>query len=268
MKSLLSSLMCLLVLCVAVSVSAADFPLRSKYPNVIPISTDELAARYDQALIVDVRSSVEYDVIHVKKATNVSVSDINFLADLEKVRAKNGTAPLVAYCNGETCAKSYKACEQAGAAGFTNMYVYDAGIFAWAQAHPEKAVLLGDSPVPSAKLIPKSKLNAKSLAFVDFKKAADAGAMVIDVREPWQRAKNPELPQNRLLALNGVRNVPLERLVPLLEKGQFKNKQLLIADAVGKQVRWLQYHLEKHGYTDYAFLKGGAKAAAEAGGVK
>ena len=33
-----------------------------------------------------------------------------------------------------------------------------------------------------------------------------------------------------------------------------------VVDQVGKQVRWLMYHLEDKGYKDYAFLKGGATA--------
>ena len=247
---------------------AADFPLRSKYSSVKPITTEELTAKYDQADIVDVRSSVEYDVITINKAQNIPISNKNFLSELEKVRSKNGSNPLVTYCNGVTCAKSYKAVEEAQEAGFKNIFVYDAGIFAWAQAQPEKSTLLGESPVAAEKMISKDRLNSKSVSFAEFQSQAKSGAMVIDIREPFQRAQNPELPQNRLLKMSGVRSVPLDRLVPMLKKGQFKDKSLLIVDAVGKQVRWLQYYLEEYGYSDYAFLKGGVKAAAEAGGVK
>ena len=46
------------------------------------------------------------------------------------------------------------------------------------------------------------------------------------------------------------------------------DKQLLIFDAVGKQVRWLQYHLEANGYNNYSFMEKGVLGAANAGGVK
>ena len=62
--------------------------------------------------------------------------------------------------------------------------------------------------------------------------------------------------------------MPMDRLVKLLKKGEFKDKQMLIFDAVGKQVRWLQYHLEDNGYSNYYFLNKGVLGAAAAGGVK
>mgnify|MGYP003502318962 FL=1 len=51
-------------------------------------------------------------------------------------------------------------------------------------------------------------------------------------------------------------------------KGEFKGNQLLIMDAVGKQVEWIQYYLEAGGYTNYYFLDKGVISAVEAGAVK
>ena len=50
-------------------------------------------------------------------------------------------------------------------------------------------------------------------------------------------------------------------MVELINKGEFKEKQLLILDAVGKQVEWLQYYLEGKGYTNYLFLDKGMLSA-------
>ena len=50
-------------------------------------------------------------------------------------------------------------------------------------------------------------------------------------------------------------------MVDLINKGEFKDKQLLILDAVGKQVEWLQYHLEAKGYSNYLFLEKGVLSA-------
>ncbi|MFX1517887.1 MAG: sulfurtransferase, partial [Promethearchaeota archaeon] len=39
-----------------------------------------------------------------------------------------------------------------------------------------------------------------------------------------------------------------------------ENKTLLIYDAAGKQVRWLQYYLEDKGLKSYYFMAGGINA--------
>lgn len=257
-----------LILCAGNALSA-EFPLREKYPEVKPISIEQLNLNYDETIIIDVRSKEEFDVIHIKKAEHIPVTRTSFLTDLEKVRGKNDAASIAFYCNGHTCAKSYKAAEQAGGAGFQNIYCFDAGIFEWATAHPEKSTLLGNSPADPGKLISKDALNARMLGWADFSAQADAAkTVVIDIRDPFQRTKDSTLPQNKNVKLKKVRNIPLDRLAKLLANGEFKDEQLLIFDAVGKQVRWLQYYLEDEGYTNYAFLDKGVLAAAEAGAVK
>ena len=258
-----------IVLLLVSTAFSADFPLREKYPDVKPITLEDLNANYDSTIIVDVRSKDEFDVIHVKKAEHVQVTKASFLADLEKVRGKNDSTNIAFYCNGHTCAKSYKAADKANGAGFKNIYCFDAGIFEWASTYPEQSALLGNSPVDPAKLIGKADLNAKKIDWAEFAaKAAEKNALVVDIRDPFQRAKDSSLDQNKNVNLKGIRNIPLDRLTKLLAKGEFKNKQLLIFDAVGKQVRWLQYYLEEGGYTDYAFLAKGVLGAAEAGAVK
>ncbi len=269
-RKLMTVLVPLLVLLLpALPALAEEFPLRATYPQVKTISTAELAQKYDQAVIVDVRSEIEFEVGHIAKAKFIPVSAGTFLSDLEKARPKNAPAPIAFYCNGHTCAKSYKAVEQAAAAGFGNVFCYDAGIFEWITTHPERATLMGQTPAKKEKLISESALKAKKIGYAQFaKKASEANSLIIDIREPFQRAKDPELPQNRLLVLSGVRNIPSDRLVDLLKKGEFKEKQLLITDAVGKQVQWIQYYLEEQGYRNYFFLENGVLSAADAGAVK
>lgn len=270
MKAIWKTLLPLILLCISTPVFAgAEFPLREKYPEVVPISLADLAAAYDRTLIVDVRASEEYDVIHINKAKHLPVSNKNFLADLEKLRAKTDATDIAFYCNGHTCAKSYKAAQAANADGFKNIYCFDAGIFEWATAHPDKTTLLGKSPVDTARLISKDALNARKIGWDEFKaKAADANSIVVDTRDPFQRAKDATLDQNKNVDLKGIRNIPMDRITGLLAKGEFKDKQLLIIDAVGKQVQWLQYHLDDAGYSNYYFLAKGVLSAAEAGAVK
>ncbi len=269
MKILRLFVVALVALMIASPALAEDFPLRAKYPNVKPISIEKLAAEYDNTIIVDVRSKMEFDVIHIARAKHVQVTKGSFLAELEKIRAKNGTSNLAFYCNGHTCAKSYKAAVKAMDAGFKNIYCFDAGIFEWVDAYPERGSLLSQTPADKSKLIAKADLSAKKLSWADFKaRAAGGNAMVIDTRDPFQRAKGTNLDQNKAINLKGVRAIPMDRLVGLLKKGEFKNKELLILDAVGKQVRWLQYYLQDYGYKNYAFLDKGVLGAAAAGGVR
>jgi len=268
MKHLLTLVLVLLA-GVATAQGREGFPLRATYPDVTPISTEELSVDYPGAIIIDVRSKIEFDVIHINKALHIPVSQSNFLVALEKVRGKQAPETLVFYCNGTTCAKSYKAAQLAQDSGFVRVFTYDAGIYAWCSDHPELTTLMGRTPAAREKLIADESLQAKKLAFPAFKdKAGQLGVMVVDIREPFQRAKDPELPQNRMLALDNVRNIPSDRLVPLLEKKEFQDQTLLITDAVGKQVQWLQYYLEENGYRNYYFLGGGVLEAAEAGGVR
>jgi len=264
------SLLILLALVVTASQTmAADFPLREKYPQVKPVSTAELLSSYNDAVIVDVRSKIEFDVIHISKARHIPVAEGSFLSDLEKLRPKQNSQPLVFYCNGITCAKSYKAANQAAEAGFRNVFCYDAGIPDWSKEHPELTTLMGTTPASKEKLLSKEKLKQHLISYADFaRRAGQKGVMVIDVREPFQRAKDPQLPQNRQLSLSGVREIALDRLVPMLKQKKFQDKELLITDAVGKQVQWLQYYLEGNGYSRYAFLDKGVLSAADAGAVK
>ena len=230
------------------------FPLRPKYKDVPYILIDDLAAEYDKVIIVDVRSQFEYDIVRINKATNILVSKATFLKELEKLRAKDGAQKLIFYCNGHTCKKSYQATEKAMKAGFKNCFAFDAGIFDWIKAQGERGTLLGQTPVDTKKIISKDALAAKTLSYDKFAEAANAGgAMIIDVRDPIQREKK--------LSLKGIKNIPLDRMKNLVKAKKFQDKHLLIFDAVGKQVKWLQYYLEENGYKNYSFLLKGVSSA-------
>ena len=264
MKKLMFSLLLPMVVCLSLSVAVAaeeGYPLRPKFPKVKYMTTETLNKEYNSAIIVDVRSDLEFTVIRVNRAMHIPVALATFSKELEKIRSRDSEKPIVFYCNGHTCAKAYEAAEQAMQLGFRNVFAYDAGIHDWVKAHPEKTTLMGVSPAPKNRLISKEALVAKKVGFADFKKKAEGSdAVVIDIREPFQRKEIPQLPK--------LRNIPSDRLVKLLESGEFKKNDLLILDAVGKQVEWLQYYLEKYGYKDYRFLKDGVLSAKEAGAVK
>ncbi len=236
--------------------AAEDFPLRPYYPEVPWITTANLLKTYDQTLILDIRSSFEYDVAKINKAILLPLTDSDFAAKLEKLRAKDDPTPMIFYCNGHSCAKSYQAAQLALSLGFTHVYVYDGGIFDWISAAPDKATLMGETPARAGRIISTDDFQGRLLDFEDFSKVAEnPNTIVIDIRDPFQRAVMPRI--------NGVRNIPLDPLLDLVVSRIWTEKRLLFFDAVGKQVCWLQYFLDSYGYFDYAFLKGGVRAIAE-----
>jgi rhodanese-related sulfurtransferase len=121
-------------------------------------------------------------------------------------------------------------------------------------------------------MISGEDFRSRLLPYEEFaKKAASKKVMVIDVREPFQVNTNRGLPQNQPLKVPSYRSIPSDKLVAALSKPSFKRalkgKTLLLADAVGKQVRWLQYFLQENGYRDYYFLQEGVLGASKAGGT-
>jgi rhodanese-related sulfurtransferase len=251
--------------------AAADYPLRAKFPQATPISTEMLLSQHGKAVVVDVRTQMEYDVAHVKDAALLPVDESDFLAQVGALRGKSDTAALVFYCNGALCAKSYKAAEIVTAAGFGNAFVYDAGIMTWLKTHPEKTVFLGRTPADPKLVIDDEAFKKRLIDFPEFsKRALEPNTIIIDIRDDSQRSVNADLPQNQILVIRGaaVQNIASDRFAAFIKAEGFKNKQLLVVDAVGVQIRWAQYFLEEHGYTNYAFLKGGVKAAVESGALK
>lgn len=233
---------------VTLSVNADDsFPYRETYRDIPIIELSDLINEYDKVFIVDVRSQLEFDVVHIDNAVNISISNQGFEAKVQ-MQQPAGTK-IITYCNGHTCKKSYKAARRLIKAGLENVYAFDAGIFDWIQATPDKSVLLGKQPADLSKLIPKSQYLEHVLDAEQFQSQAKTNnAMLIDVRDSFQRKDK---------VLQGSRSVPVDRFHNWLIAGNGKDQTLYIVDAVGKQVKWLQYYLIKYGYENYYFLNGG-----------
>ncbi len=255
-------LLALFVFQLAAPVFAEEFPLRGKYSDVPTISTDELAKIFTTSIVVDVRSFLEFDVIHMVGAKHIPLARLS-IATLEKVRTLNGDKLMVFYCNGITCSKSYKATRKAMDLGFNNVRAYDAGIETWAKTVPDNTIILGIKQNPNrikVQLIPKEEFLAVSIPPEEFiKKISTGNYFVVDVREDDQRKDAP-------IEVSGIESIPLTQfLFKLALGGKIPIKNILILDNVGKQTRWLQYHLKKHGLKDYFFLKGGVKKWQEDG---
>lgn len=238
--------------------SAADneFPHRAQYPDVKIYELDKLKADYDKVAIVDVRSQYEFDTLHIKGAVNIPLHQADFPEQVKALAAKQ-KKPIVFYCNGKTCAKSYKGARQAARVGLKNIYSFDAGVFDWAKANPDRTVLLGKSPVQSSDLISKDQLQARMLSPKEFEKRVNAGGKisVIDVRDRIQRDILLFPFKETRISLNEDK-----KLTEFMQKESRAGKTLLIYDKVGKQVRWLQYRLQDLGIKNYYFMKGGSEA--------
>lgn len=237
-------------------VHASGFPGRDKFPGVPYIDSMELYKAYTSgsAIIVDVRSTIEYNVIHPVDSLHISVSKMDFVKKVKKLVAANPGKVIAFYCNGTTCLKSYIATQKAKKAGIENVVAYDGGIPEWVMMYPDKTLLLGKTVTdPEKQVIPKSEFKKKALSFETFKSAAEKdGGLVIDVRDAIQRSED-------LPGLGKTLKIPLDKFIPnFIEKKKNQDKPLYIFDQVGKQVRWLEYYLVEHGYTNYKFLKGGA----------
>lgn len=242
------------LLLAAVPAWASDeMPGRSRYPTVKWVELAQLQAMRPNVIVVDTRSRYEFDTLHIKDAVNVVLGDKGFVEAIKGLRAES-PHPIVFYCNGRTCMKSYQAALETQNNGVGNVFAYDAGIFDWVKAYPDDSVLLGRSPVDAASLIGKAKLDAHTLSPADFEKRIGDNALILDVRDKFQQEATTLFPMRQ-------RSVPLDNaaLKKYVEQARQEGKTLLIYDEAGQQVRWLQYYLESEKVAAYYFMAGGAK---------
>ncbi len=233
-----------------------DFPGRKKWFTIKTIEIQDLKKNFNKYHVIDARSHYEYKTLHIKDAINIPLHSKNFIRSIKEL-LKQDNKPLAFYCNGHTCFKSYKAAEKAQKNGIKNVVAFDAGVFDWAKAYPDQAVLLGKSPVDPARLISKKDLKKKLISpdrFVDLLAKSQA---VLDIRDPQQRDEISLFPFNNEHVISMDKTVELKRFLSQVKKS---SKPLLIYDEAGKQVRWLQYLLEDLGIKNYFFMKGGARA--------
>ena len=261
MKNLIFSLGILFSLLSSTSVFSASnegFPGRAEYPEISLYQKADLLRDFNKVVIVDARSSLEFKTIHVKGSVNIPVASKKF-PEMVKALRKKTKRPIVFYCNGRTCYKSYKASKAALKAGVKNVFAYDAGIFEWAKAYPKYAVLQGVSPMDPKKIIPKKVFKSRFLSPKVFTEKARAASrsesLIMDVRDMYQRAG-----VGFFIGIEKWVSMDDEKkLDKYLKKAKNENRTLYIYDEAGKQVRWLQYTLERYNFKDYYFMKKGAK---------
>lgn len=234
------------------------FPGREKYPKVPYIELEELYEKRNDVIIVDTRSSYEFETLRIKGSVNIPVARKTFEQEVMSIR-RTTDRPIVFYCNGHRCMKSYIATKRAMTAGIENVLAYDAGIFEWTVKYPDLAVLLGASPVLPEQLIAKTTFKERLLDPDKFSEKimnTRHNSIVIDIRDKFQRAGIGFYPGIERWASLDDR----DKLYQYIYRARRENKTLFIYDEVGKQVRWLQYALEKAGVRNYYFMDKGARA--------
>jgi len=251
-----SVLACMAYLFSVSLVYAVDFPYRKDFPNVSCISSQELKAKYDknEVIIVDVRSKIEYDAIHIDKSLHIPMAYATFVNDVEKLAKENPKKIIAFYCNGVTCLKSYESAQKMLEAGQKNCFAYDAGVPEWSKLYPADTIVMGKVlKDPEKQLISDVEFKNRLINFETFKaKAAKENVLVIDIRDHVQSS-------GKLPGHEKARVIPLDTFIPnFVAKKAEQDKTLLIFDQVGKQVQWLMYYLRENGYENYFFLDKGA----------
>lgn len=238
--------------------SAADseFPGRTTYPDVKVIELDALKKILNTVTVVDVRSEYEFHTLRIKTAINIPVSDKNFVDNIYKLRTSTDK-PIVFYCNGKTCMKSYKAAQKCAQADIKDVHAYDAGIMDWAKRYPKDSLLLGQPLNNPELLISKTQFQKHLLDPDQFvNKVASEKCIVLDVRDRFQRDALALFPGRE----NRAYLDQAKKLDRYIRRAKRERRTLLFYDAVGKQVRWLQYYLEYKRVANYFFMNGGARA--------
>lgn len=234
----------------------SEFPGRKLYPAVEYIEMADLKQTFDGVVVVDVRSAYEYQTLRIKGAVNIPLASKEFVDEMKALRARD-SRQIVVYCNGKTCMKSYKAATKCRTHNIANVVAFDRGIMDWAQDNPDRAVLLGRSPVDPARLISKSTFKKHLVDAMEFEsKVADGKAVVVDVRDRFQREG-----VGLFTGLEGRAYIDdPATLDEYIARAKAKNQPMYVYDAAGKQVRWLMYYLEDKKVPEYYFMKGGARA--------
>jgi rhodanese-related sulfurtransferase len=240
------------------ALAAGEFPHREQFKEVRIVEMDALHKDLDASVVVDVRSKYEFDTMHIKGAVHIPVSSAKFVDEIKKLRA-GSNKPIVFYCNGVTCKKSYEAAKKAADAGVGNCLAYDAGLYGWAKRYPERSVLLGKSPMRSEDFLEPKAYKARLLSADDFEARIGPGAIVLDIRDLRQRDTQLFPFREQRAQLDDS-----DKIAAVVHEARTKNKTLLIYDKTGRQAPWFQYYLEQRGVRDYYFLEGGAEGYFEA----
>lgn len=268
MFKLLSSVLSVCLLSYGANVFAANdldkFPKRIFYPQLDYIDTQELSKglqenKYD---VIDVRDATSYKALHVKSATNIFIKSETFKKDVLDFAAQSNK-PLVVYCNGISCSKSYDASvkmKELFAKNNINKIVrtYDSGINAIAYAQNDMVLKNGKEISQDNPLIAINKIKEHTLtpeAFENFIATNNADDYaILDLREKNERIiyKLFMFQSEKKIALNQK-----DKIIAFLNTVKKDKKTLMVYDIAGRQINGLYELLNITGIKKWHYLEGG-----------
>ncbi|MCW8932703.1 MAG: rhodanese-like domain-containing protein [Gammaproteobacteria bacterium] len=268
MSKLLTLIFSVSLLCFSANVIADDkleqFPKRVFYPQLDYIDTQELAIglKENKFDVIDVRDATSFKALHVKSATNIFVKSESFEKEILDFVAKSNK-PLVVYCNGISCSKSYIASSKMKEIFANNkitktVRTYDSGINAIAYAHNDMVLKNGKDVSKDNPLIAMDKIKKHTLSPAEFENyIAENNAddyAILDIRERNERIifKIFMFQNEKKIALNKK-----EKMIAFLNKVKQDNKTLMVYDVAGRQIFGLYELLKITGIKKWHYLEGG-----------
>ena len=118
---------------VAVSAEKSEYRSPEQVEGAISTSLEQARQLFDQgAVFVDVRNPRLYAKKHIPGAFHL---DLKYNFDEEKLAAvAKKDQPVVIYCSGVKCSRSYRASEKAVSWGYTKVHYFRGGIVDWKKA--------------------------------------------------------------------------------------------------------------------------------------
>lgn len=119
-----------------------DYRSPEQVEGAMTVDLDQAKALFDDGVkFIDVRNPRLYARRHVAGAHHLDLKDVYTRDSLSAVADNDD--PIIIYCSGVKCSRSYRASEMAVSWGFSEVYYFRGGIVDWRKAgYP----LEGESP--------------------------------------------------------------------------------------------------------------------------
>ena len=116
----------------AVSLAQADGDSQDSVTTIEANAAIDFVARHDNAVIMDVRTPVEYEMSHITGSVNVNVQD-EFFEDM--VASLDPSKTYIVHCTKNPAdGRSSRALETLKSLGFKHLYSLEGGYVAWKDA--------------------------------------------------------------------------------------------------------------------------------------
>lgn len=243
------------------------YPNRKFYPQLSYISTKEMvnAVKAGKYNIIDARPALGYQTLHIKEADNFSANDKQFSEKITTLINKNNK-PIVFYCGGLACLKSYKASVKAikelqDKEIKRDVFTYDSGISAFAHASPDWVLKNGKEISPENPLLDMAKIKKHAKNAEDFTNSINIDEynqyIILDVREKQQSMLR------KLFMFKREKKITVyepEKLIKFLNKVKSSDQTLMVYGSVEKQIESIYPLITTSGIKKWFYLEGGEVA--------